>query len=244
VEGADLTDRVSRPGVLKEADEFVTRVHADVVASFIGAEHIDRASVAVIGFHGQTVIHKPAEKLTVQIGDDAALARKLKLPVAHDFRHADIMAGGQGAPLVPVFHQALARALKHPHPIAVLNIGGVANVTYVDGGDRQTGPGFHRRRARRPFLRSQAAEVARPQQLRLRQYRAAELFGAGRRGDVVGADGAGGQPHRAVPAVETQGLGRRRRRRAEPHTDEDARRAWKRPMHSRRRLLPFSRCVR
>ncbi len=144
VEGADLTDRVSRRGILQEADEFVTRVHADVVEAFIGAEHIDRASVAVVGFHGQTVIHKPAEKLTVQIGDGAELARKLKLPVACDFPQADIMAGGQGAPLVPVFHQALARALNHPHPIAVLNIGGVANVTYVDGGDPvacDTGPG-------------------------------------------------------------------------------------------------------
>ena len=144
VEGADLTDRVSRPGILKEADEFVTRVHADVVDAFITDQHIDRSSVAVVGFHGQTVIHKPAEKLTVQIGDGAALARKLKLPVACDFRQADIMAGGQGAPLVPVFHQALARALNHPHPIAVLNIGGVANVTYVDGGDPvacDTGPG-------------------------------------------------------------------------------------------------------
>jgi len=80
----------------------------------------------------------------VQIGDGAALAKRLRLPVACDFRQADILAGGQGAPLVPVFHQALARALNHPHPIAVLNIGGVANVTYVDGGDPvacDTGPG-------------------------------------------------------------------------------------------------------
>jgi anhydro-N-acetylmuramic acid kinase len=64
--------------------------------------------------------------------------------VAHDFRQADILAGGQGAPLVPVFHQALARDLARPHPIAVLNVGGVANVTYVDGGDPiacDTGPG-------------------------------------------------------------------------------------------------------
>jgi len=64
--------------------------------------------------------------------------------VAHDFRAADVSAGGQGAPLVPAFHQALARDLKHPHPIAVLNVGGVANVTFVDGGDPiacDTGPG-------------------------------------------------------------------------------------------------------
>jgi len=143
-EGAGLSDRVSRPGVLKVADEFVTCVHADTVEAFITAEHIDRASIAIVGFHGQTVIHRPAEKLTVQIGDGAALARRLKLPVACDFRQADITAGGQGAPLVPVFHQALARDLARPHPVAVLNLGGVANVTFVDGGDPvacDTGPG-------------------------------------------------------------------------------------------------------
>ena len=80
----------------------------------------------------------------MQIGDGAALARRLGMPVAHDFRAADVAAGGQGAPLVPVFHQALARDLERPHPIAVLNIGGVANVTFVDGGDPiacDTGPG-------------------------------------------------------------------------------------------------------
>jgi anhydro-N-acetylmuramic acid kinase len=144
VEGASLTDRVSRPGILKDADDFVTRVHAETVEAFIAKERSDPATVAVVGFHGQTVIHKPAAQLTVQIGDGAALARRLKLPVAHDFRQADIVAGGQGAPLVPVFHQALARALPHPHPIAVLNIGGVANVTFVDSGDPvacDTGPG-------------------------------------------------------------------------------------------------------
>ena len=144
VEGAALTDRVSRPGVLREADAFVTRVHAETVEAFIATEHIDPATVDIVGFHGQTVIHKPAEQLTVQIGDGAALARRLKLPVACDFRQADILAGGQGAPLVPVFHQALARDLGKAHPIAVLNIGGVANVTFVDGGDLiacDTGPG-------------------------------------------------------------------------------------------------------
>jgi anhydro-N-acetylmuramic acid kinase len=72
------------------------------------------------------------------------LAQRLRLPVAYDFRAADVAAGGQGAPLVPVFHQALACDLSRPHPIAVLNVGGVANVTYVDGGDPiacDTGPG-------------------------------------------------------------------------------------------------------
>ena len=142
--GAGLNDRTSRPGVLTEAEAFVTDVHAQTVEDFLKTEHIDKRHVAIVGFHGQTVLHKPAEKLTVQIGDGPALARRLSLPVAYDFRAADVVAGGQGAPLVPVFHQALARDLVRPHPIAVLNLGGVANVTFVDGGDPvacDTGPG-------------------------------------------------------------------------------------------------------
>ncbi len=143
-EGAGMNDRTSRLGVLAEAEAFVTDVHAQTVEDFIETERIDKRQVAVVGFHGQTVLHKPAAKLTVQIGDGRALARRLRLPVAHDFRAADVAAGGQGAPLVPVFHQALARDLTQAHPIAVLNLGGVANVTFVDGGDPvacDTGPG-------------------------------------------------------------------------------------------------------
>ncbi len=143
-EGAALSDRTARPGVLAEADAFVTRVHAETVEDFIATEGVDKSTVAVIGFHGQTVLHKPVARLTVQLGDGAALARRLDMTVVHDFRAADVAAGGQGAPLVPVFHQALARNLNRPHPIAVLNVGGVANVTFVDGGDPvacDTGPG-------------------------------------------------------------------------------------------------------
>ena len=69
----------------------------------------------------------------MQLGDGAALAREIGIPVVYDFRAADVAAGGQGAPLVPVFHRALARTLDRPHPIAVLNLGGVANITFIDG---------------------------------------------------------------------------------------------------------------
>ena len=97
----------------------------------------------IIGFHGQTILHRPERLLTWQIGDAAQLARATGVPVAADFRSADIAAGGEGAPLAPVFHAALAAAL--PRPLAVLNIGGVANVTYI-GADGallacDTGPG-------------------------------------------------------------------------------------------------------
>jgi anhydro-N-acetylmuramic acid kinase len=144
LEGVGLSNRSARPGVLAEADTFVTRVHAETVEDFLATEHIDKSGIAIVGFHGQTVLHRPAARLTVQIGDGAALAARLGLTVAYDFRAADVAAGGQGAPLVPVFHQALARDLDSPHPIAVLNVGGVANVTFVDGGDPiacDTGPG-------------------------------------------------------------------------------------------------------
>ncbi len=143
-EGVGLTDRDARPGVLAEADAFVTRAHAEAVEEFLAAERIERAGIGVVGFHGQTVLHRPADRLTVQIGDGVALAKRLGMTVAFDFRAADVAAGGQGAPLVPVFHQALARDLAHPHPVAVLNVGGVANVTFVNGGDPvacDTGPG-------------------------------------------------------------------------------------------------------
>jgi anhydro-N-acetylmuramic acid kinase len=144
VEGASLNDRRARPGILSKADTFVTQIHADTVKAFLADERIDRNAISIVGFHGQTVLHKPEDRLTIQIGNGAALASAIGIPVACDFRQADITAGGQGAPIVPVFHQAMARDLAHPHPIAVLNIGGVANVTYVDGGDPvacDTGPG-------------------------------------------------------------------------------------------------------
>ncbi len=97
----------------------------------------------LVGFHGQTILHRPDRRRTWQIGDAAGLARRLGMPVVHDFRSADVAAGGQGAPLVPVFHAALAAGLAKP--LAVLNIGGVANVTWIgrDGAllAFDTGPG-------------------------------------------------------------------------------------------------------
>jgi len=143
-EAVDLPQRDARPGILREAERAVTVAHAEAVAAFTVQHRITREEIDIVGFHGQTVLHRPRARLTVQIGDGQALASRLGVPVAYDFRAADVAAGGQGAPLVPVFHQALARKLGRPHPIGVLNIGGVANVTWVDGGDPvacDTGPG-------------------------------------------------------------------------------------------------------
>lgn len=144
-EAVSLTTRDVRPGVLAEAERAVTIAHAEAVAAFVAQNRLSPESVDVVGFHGQTVLHRPADKLTVQIGDAKALAKAIRIPVVCDFRAADVAAGGQGAPLVPVYHRALAQSLGRDGPIGVINIGGVSNVTYIDGSDAliacDTGPG-------------------------------------------------------------------------------------------------------
>src|ERR1700747_1793116 len=144
-EAAHLQRRDARPGILQEAERAVTVAHAEAMASFIAQNRITCEDVDIVGFHGQPVQHRPAERMTVQIGDAAALAKAIHIPVMHDFRAADVAAGGQGAPFVPVYHRALAQLLDREGPIAVVNIGGVANITYIDGADTliacDTGPG-------------------------------------------------------------------------------------------------------
>jgi anhydro-N-acetylmuramic acid kinase len=140
-----LTDRNARPGVLAEAERVVTAAHAEAVEAFLSTHDIARETVDLVGFHGQTVLHRPADRLTVQIGDGEGLAARLGLPVVYDMRAADVAAGGQGAPLVPVYHRALARGQGRSGPLIVVNIGGVSNITYIDGDEVliacDTGPG-------------------------------------------------------------------------------------------------------
>ena len=144
-EAIHLPQRDARPGILREAERAVTTAHAEAVAAFTAQHRISREDIDIVGFHGQTVLHRPAQKMTVQIGDAAALAKAIHIPVMHDFRAADVAAGGQGAPFVPVYHRALAQSLEREGPMAVVNIGGVSNVTYIDGADTlvacDTGPG-------------------------------------------------------------------------------------------------------
>jgi anhydro-N-acetylmuramic acid kinase len=121
----------------------LTDRHAEAVTALLGKVGLDAADVDVVGFHGQTLVHEPAHGITVQIGDGARLAAALGIPVVDDFRSADVAAGGEGAPLAPLYHQALAEPLTKP--LAVLNVGGVANVTWI-GADGSllafdTGPG-------------------------------------------------------------------------------------------------------
>ncbi len=144
-EAVHLPQRDARPGILREAEHAVTQAHAEAVAAFVAQHRISFEDIDIVGFHGQTVLHRPERRLTVQIGDGAALAKAIHIPVMHDFRAADVAAGGQGAPFVPVYHRALAQSLQREGPIVVVNIGGVANITYIDGADTliacDTGPG-------------------------------------------------------------------------------------------------------
>jgi anhydro-N-acetylmuramic acid kinase len=144
-EAIHLPQRDARPGILREAERAVTVAHAEAVAAFTKQNHISCEDIDIVGFHGQTVLHRPAQKMTVQIGDATALAKAIHIPVMHDFRAADVAAGGQGAPFVPVYHRALAQSLEREGPVVVVNIGGVSNITYIDGADTliacDTGPG-------------------------------------------------------------------------------------------------------
>ena len=127
---------------LAELNAAITLAHADAVRALLAHAGLRPDGIDVVGFHGQTVIHRPERRFTRQLGDGAMLARAVGIPVVNRFRNADVKAGGQGAPLVPLFHQALAANLERP--LAVLNLGGVGNVTWL--GERDilafdTGPG-------------------------------------------------------------------------------------------------------
>src|SRR5204863_9516048 len=120
----------------------LTRLHAAAIRQF-RARHPD-VRVELVGFHGHTILHRPAERRTWQIGDGALLARLAGVDVVADFRSADVAAGGEGAPLAPLYHAALAADLVKP--VAVLNLGGVGNVTWIGPGEDailafDTGPG-------------------------------------------------------------------------------------------------------
>ncbi|MBK3733018.1 anhydro-N-acetylmuramic acid kinase [Azospirillum brasilense] len=141
---AELRSCLGGKGPVDAVERALTDAHADAVRRLLVEAGTEVAAVDLIGFHGQTIFHDPAQRRTWQIGDGARLARATGIAVVDDFRTADVAAGGQGAPLVPLFHRALADAL--PRPLAVLNIGGVANVTWIGEGTDDviacdTGPG-------------------------------------------------------------------------------------------------------
>lgn len=140
----EAAPRVSRdqpvPTSILEAERRMTEAHAAAAKALLAMV----GTADLIGFHGQTILHRPEMGRTWQIGDGALLARLTGIDVINDFRSADVAAGGQGAPLMPLYHAARARQLGRAEPLVVVNIGGVAQVTYIWGDTVlafDTGPG-------------------------------------------------------------------------------------------------------
>lgn len=136
------------PAVFAQTEKLLTLEQSAAVA-----EHLDNAGIAVqdvnvVGFHGQTILHRPpvgdVHGMTRQLGDGALMARTLGVDVVHDFRSADMLAGGQGAPLSAIYHRALLDRLGASGDTAVLNLGGVGNLSWWDGAEKlvafDTGP--------------------------------------------------------------------------------------------------------
>lgn len=135
-----LRKALGNTGPVPELTEDLTRQHISVVEDLLDIAHMPPSEVDVIGFHGHTIFHDPANQITVQIGDADLLARELGVDVVHDFRSADVAAGGQGAPFAPLYHAVLAPPRR---PMCFLNIGGVGNLTWIGpGADPDSGDVF------------------------------------------------------------------------------------------------------
>ncbi len=139
---ARLRAALGGKGAVAEVERALTEVHGEVVRALIAQHSI--AGVDLVGFHGHTILHRPDQGRTWQLGDGALLAGLTGIDVVCDFRSADVAAGGEGAPFAPLYHAALASGIEKP--VAVLNIGGVANVTWIGPGAGDilafdTGPG-------------------------------------------------------------------------------------------------------
>lgn len=137
-----VDDRTARAVV--EAQVMITNAHAQAIKTLIKEIGLSAGDFDLVGFHGHTIFHAPDQGVTIQIGDGQGLADQLGIPVAYDFRSNDVAHGGQGAPLVPIFHKILLENAKALLPAAIVNIGGVANVSIVTSNNLiafDTGPG-------------------------------------------------------------------------------------------------------
>ena len=128
-----LKDRLINTKVDDETNSIIekdlTLFHFESIKKFMKINNLSKDNIDLVGFHGHTIYHNPGDRVTVQLGDGKLLAKCLEIPVINDFRSEDVKNGGEGAPLTPIFHSVLAKRLKKP--LAILNIGGVANVTWV-----------------------------------------------------------------------------------------------------------------
>lgn len=150
LEAIELAQEAGSPDVnsnsIATAEGFINEIHTKAVREIMKLNDLTSEDVDVVGFHGQTLLHKPDMGWSWQIGDGGEVAKELGITVVNDFRREDVEKGGQGAPLVPIFHHALLPE-KNEFPIALLNIGGVANITWIGSEDPNdmigfdTGPG-------------------------------------------------------------------------------------------------------
>lgn len=130
----ELLELIGHPERIERADlsdieRAVTIAHCQAVENFLHNHRLDIGSIDLIGFHGQTILHRPELRLTKQLFDGDYAANRLQKNCVARFRNRDVEAGGQGAPLAPLYHQARASTLKKP--LAILNLGGVANITLI-----------------------------------------------------------------------------------------------------------------
>ncbi|HNQ92246.1 MAG TPA: anhydro-N-acetylmuramic acid kinase [Alphaproteobacteria bacterium] len=150
---ADLREKLracfgarQRTSAIDDAERELTLFHVKAVREFMTREGLTNHDVDVVGFHGQTITHDPDHKFTWQLGDGKLLAAELGIDVVNNFRTKDVSLGGHGAPLIPVYHYARARVSNLECPVAILNIGGVSNVTWIGGAEEDViafdcGPG-------------------------------------------------------------------------------------------------------
>ena len=127
---------------VKNIEKEITLFHAKAVNKILKKTKVN---IDFIGFHGQTIFHNAAKKITKQLGDGKLLSKLTKKKVVYDFRQNDLKNGGSGAPLVPIFHKLMVKKSKIPLPVIILNIGGIANATFIDAENnifsRDIGPG-------------------------------------------------------------------------------------------------------
>lgn len=126
-----IRQALGSPVASQDLVDAVTTDHVEAARQFLDAHSIPARDVRALGFHGQTILHRPSAGISLQIGDGKRLAETLCIDVVDQFRIHDVEAGGQGAPIAPIFHAALMRG--GPLPSAMINIGGIANITWFDG---------------------------------------------------------------------------------------------------------------
>jgi anhydro-N-acetylmuramic acid kinase len=123
-----IKDLTANSNQINELERKITLFHAKISKEIIKNSGVD---VDLVGFHGQTIFHNAREKVSKQIGDGNLLSNLLKKDVVYNFRENDILNGGQGAPLAPIFHNLLVNQNQIERPACVLNVGGIANITLV-----------------------------------------------------------------------------------------------------------------